>query len=129
MGTDDRKRGLLASLARSVKRSHDNLRQAEPHRFVSSNDGHMFVENVAQMLGCSVDTVRRIPRSELPASKPGKRVLYLKEDVIDYIRQNHDVSSARVTFRKQQEAAPDKSEPFDPVAMLRKRSKRGADNS
>jgi len=44
------------------------------------------IENVSCLLHCSIDTVRRIPRSELPAYRVGKSNLYLKEDVIKFVR-------------------------------------------
>lgn len=47
----------------------------------------LVVEQVAAVMRCSVDTVRRIPRDELPYSRPGLRNLYLREDVVKYVRR------------------------------------------
>ena len=44
------------------------------------------VEEVATLLRCSPDTVRRIPRDRLPAYRPGKRNLYLRDDIMRYVR-------------------------------------------
>lgn len=45
------------------------------------------IENVAHILRCSVDKARRISRHELPARKgPGKALLYLRSDVLDFVR-------------------------------------------
>ena len=42
--------------------------------------------DVERILRCSVDTVRRIPRTELPARDgPGKHLLYLRSDVLRYV--------------------------------------------
>ena len=42
-----------------------------------------FVEDVARILRCTADTARRIPRDQLRSiSGPGRRQLYLREDVI-----------------------------------------------
>lgn len=69
-----------------MQRSFDKLRKEQPHRFVTSSDNILFVENVAHMLGCGVDHVRRISKSELPAAKIGKRSTYLRSDVENYVR-------------------------------------------
>jgi len=45
------------------------------------------VEGVAKLLQCTIDAVRRIPDSHLPAHQgPGKHLLYLRDDVITYVR-------------------------------------------
>jgi len=77
---------LLASII--VKSGHvaRSLRRSQPYRFVDQASEVMFVENVAETLCTSVDFVRRIPRSKLPAAKIGLRVLYLRADVVSYIR-------------------------------------------
>ena len=48
------------------------------------------INAVALVLRCNVDYVRRIPRSELPYAKPGKRNLFLPDDVISYVRSLRD---------------------------------------
>jgi hypothetical protein len=47
----------------------------------------MTVDQVARELRCSVDSVRRIPKNELPCSRPGKVNLYDPEDVRGYVRR------------------------------------------
>ena len=44
------------------------------------------VHGVAAALRCSEDTVRRIPRAELPAYRVGKVNLYFREDVLAFVR-------------------------------------------
>lgn len=44
------------------------------------------VEDVSRLLRCAPDTVRRIPRDRLPVYRPGRRNLYLREDLIRYVR-------------------------------------------
>ena len=47
----------------------------------------LVVEDVARILRCTVDTARRIPRDQLRSiSGPGRPQLYLREDVIAYVR-------------------------------------------
>ena len=47
----------------------------------------LVTEDVARMLHCAVDTVRRIPRDELPVYRgPGRYNLYLRDDLIRYVR-------------------------------------------
>jgi hypothetical protein len=81
---------LLDRASLLVRSSYDEDRRRNPHRYLHGPDGSggafLFVENVAWMLGCGVDFVRRIPRQELPASKIGQRVLYAREDVESYVR-------------------------------------------
>ena len=44
------------------------------------------IEDVSRILHCSVDTLRRVPVSELPFYRVGKRNLYLRDDIIRFIR-------------------------------------------
>jgi hypothetical protein len=47
----------------------------------------LVIEDVARILRCTVDTARRIPREQLRSIPgPGRRQLYLREDVIAYVR-------------------------------------------
>lgn len=41
---------------------------------------------VSAILRCAEDTLRRVPYDELPAHRVGKANLYLREDVIRYVR-------------------------------------------
>ena len=41
---------------------------------------------VSAILRCSEDTLRRVPRDELPVYRVGKANLYLREEVIRYVR-------------------------------------------
>lgn len=49
---------------------------------------------VAHVMRCSLDTVRRIPSTELPFSRVGKMNLYLREDVLRYIRSQRVTGTA-----------------------------------
>lgn len=114
----------LFRLVSASQRLKEELRRREPHRFVTSADDVLFVENVAHMLGCSVDHVRRIPRIELPTSRQGRRVVYLREDVVNYIRR-HRNSGPRL--RHEKALWSDKSDAdgnYDPVAAVRCRPKK-----
>ena len=45
------------------------------------------IEEVAGILKCSIDRIRRIPRRELPArTGPGRGLLYLRVDLIAYVK-------------------------------------------
>lgn len=47
------------------------------------------VEGVAKLLQCTIDAVRRIPDSHLRAHQgPGKHLLYLRDEVIAYVRRS-----------------------------------------
>lgn len=108
----------------------DKQRAAAPDRFLDAPDGlgapHLFVENVARMLGCSVDYVRRLPPAVLPRSKIGQRLIYARADVEAFIVSRRDAGTAGyVAGRKPRaraegagEAVP--AQPFDPVSHVRK---------
>ena len=108
------------SRAEWLKRSTDNLRKNEPHRFVTPSDNVLFIENVANMLGCGVDHVRRIPKHELPVAKIGKRVTFLREDVENYVRRQRSTkilnpgSNAPVTAPLEMQTGE-----FDPIKSLK----------
>ncbi len=50
------------------------------------DDDVLTIEDVSILLRCAVDTVRRIPLEELPVYRVGKCNLYLREEVIRYLR-------------------------------------------
>ena len=53
----------------------------------SSDVDILVIEDVARLLHCSVDTLRRVPKEELPAYRgPGRKHLYLREDIIRFVR-------------------------------------------
>jgi hypothetical protein len=45
------------------------------------------IEAVADLLHCSVDTVRRIPSVELPYARIGRKNVYLLSDVLTLVRR------------------------------------------
>ncbi|MBY3137312.1 helix-turn-helix domain-containing protein [Rhizobium laguerreae] len=130
---------LLDRLGASVRASYETDRRDNPHCFTGSPDGlgteFLFVENVARMLGCGVDFVRRIPRGELPASKIGARLIYRRADVVALInlRRDQGRGAKRVPARKPLMSAqgstlqlitPDDEGVFDPVSYVRKTRER-----
>lgn len=52
------------------------------------HQGILTTEQVAAFLHCSVDTLRRIDRAQLPVYRVGKRNLYLLDEVRDYLRRH-----------------------------------------
>lgn len=116
---------LLARLAQRTRAAYDADRRANPDRFTGSADGLgpdlMFVENVARMLGCNVDFVRRIPRHALPASRVGQRLIYARADLEAYVRSQRDVGVGPTRGRGTAAlpAPANNDNGFDPVAMVR----------
>ena len=109
-------------------------RARNPDRYLASPDGmgpdFLFVENVARMLGCNVDHLRRIPRQDLPASRAGQRLIYAREDVENYIRSRRDTGTARYVAerapgKRSATVSPDDAAPvaFDPAAFARSLTK------
>ena len=58
------------------------------------------VVGVAGVLRCAEDTVRRIPRDELPVYRAGKRNLYLRDDLLRYVRSRRVGQSAADLARR-----------------------------
>jgi hypothetical protein len=51
------------------------------------------LEETSRILRCTVDTLRRIHRDELPVFRgPGRGNLYLREDVIEFVRSRRIVT-------------------------------------
>lgn len=122
---------LLQRLAEATISEYNHDRRERPERFIGSADGigpdYLFVQNVAAMLGCNVDYVRRIPRHQLPASKVGLRLIYARADVETYIGSRRDSGTARHVAarapRKLQLVATDhavRGVLFDPVACAKR---------
>lgn len=64
----------------------DTSRPFPTHTHLGADEDILVVEEVAYKLRCTVDFARRIPRSLLPAYRVGRRLLYLRDDVITYLR-------------------------------------------
>jgi hypothetical protein len=80
----------FANNSRTVKPCpglHDiRLPGSQPVQIAADPD-ILVVEDVARILRCTVDTARRIPRDQLRSIPgPGRRQLYLREDVLAYVR-------------------------------------------
>lgn len=118
--------GLMGRMVEVLRDSYDRDRRANPERFNNIHDGglgpeFLFVGNVARMLGCGVDHVRRIPRQELPASKVGTRLIYARADVERYIASRRDAGTDPALVRpRAAKALPNPHAPkFDPVAKAK----------
>jgi hypothetical protein len=71
-----------------VMKLDEDARRAEPWKFPPRNPHILTVEEVAGILHCSVDQVRRLPRDQLsPRQGPGKRAIYLHEDIMQLALQ------------------------------------------
>lgn len=71
-----------------------NARDAEAAIW-STDTEVMALEGVSRFLKCSVQAVRNIPANELPRTrKPGRRLLFLREDVIAYVRRHQTQGTA-----------------------------------
>jgi hypothetical protein len=86
---------LRISLAEKLARNDVRLRAEYPQLYWDPDV--LVVDQVAHVMRCSVDTVRRIPRSDLPYHRPGKHNLYFREDVLRYVRSRRvSVNSVNV---------------------------------
>lgn len=70
-------------------------RRKRPYLYTKPTDDILYIQNVAELLGCSVDHVRRIPRRELPAARVGPRLQFLREDVIALLRRRRDTGDGK----------------------------------
>lgn len=77
---------MIGSTTRLGRRSPE-FRAKVQRGVTGPNADILTVEGVAKLLHCTVDKVRRIPKSALAARcGPGKHVLYLRSEVMDYVR-------------------------------------------
>lgn len=60
---------------------------------------------VAELLHCTEDTLRRVPNEELPAYRVGRKNLYFREDVIRFVRSRR----VRPSLRNLQNSAGNRS--------------------
>ena len=68
---------------------HNQMRTTEnqPRSKILNDPDILEIEDVARILRCSVDKVRRIPKTELVArTGPGKKLLYHRADILDYFK-------------------------------------------
>jgi hypothetical protein len=74
----------------TVGSTHDISRAraaASTPEHIGADPDILVVEDVARILRCTVDTARRIPRHQLRSiCGPGRRRVYLREDVLVYVR-------------------------------------------
>jgi len=119
------------TLVDRMRKFDDRDRQLNPHRYVGALNGlglnWLFVENVAAMLGTTVDFVRRISREELPAAVIGKRTVYSRADIDAYITQRirrtsrHFVADRKLRIVSGEVGSIHSTSsemPFDPVAKV-----------
>lgn len=75
--------------ARVRIRSRHQAKRQRQGKELTRLDDVMTVEGVARFLHCSVQSVRNVPVTDLPKRRgPGRRILYLREDVIAYLRRS-----------------------------------------
>lgn len=81
----------------NLEKSHTN-NQTSPHQ--TCDYEFLTVEDVARLLRSTVDTIRRIPKEDLPVYRgPGRPNLYLRDDLKIFLRQrriNAPISSSLI---------------------------------
>lgn len=50
------------------------------------DDDLLDIQQAAAFLHCSVDTLRRVPRPQLPVYRPGRHNLYFRRDLVAFAR-------------------------------------------
>lgn len=110
----------------STQRSHRVRSVVRDRNRPHADPDVLVLEDVARILRCDIDTVRRIPRIVLKARKgPGRQRLYLRSDVLAYIaglpvaglREEDDLPVAIVP--------PGRVSAFDPGLMARSLGRAG----
>jgi hypothetical protein len=116
----------LLATGTAVREHQAKVRREKPYLFVTATDELLFIENVAELLFCGEDKVRRIPRSELPAVRTGKRLQYLRADVLKYASAQRD-HGGRISeeARGRRVVAAEPASAFDPIAELNAELPRG----
>lgn len=104
--------------------------QRKPSRLGPVTGDILGIVEVAAMLRCSIDTVRRIPDVALPSRVgPGKCVLYLKEDVLRFVKGLPEyggfrgADSGEAAVRRRVASASNGHVVFDPYKALAQVSK------
>ncbi len=60
------------------------------------------VQEAARILRCRVDTLRRVPRDQLPVYRgPGRSNLYLREDLRQYVRSRRILPAVSDELRRE----------------------------
>jgi hypothetical protein len=97
----------------------------KPSRLGPVTGDVLSVVEVAAMLLCSIDSVRRIPDASLPSRVgPGKCVLYLREDVLRFVRSLPEnggfrgANSGETRQRRKSATANEGRAGFDPQEAL-----------
>lgn len=74
---------------------HEARQRAREERLRRTDVEILTIEGVAELLHCSVQTARNIPTNELPRyDGPGRRLLYLREEVVRYVRSVQRINPA-----------------------------------
>jgi hypothetical protein len=80
----------FANIARTIKPRpgiHRVGLSGSLQEHIGADPDILVVEDVARILRCTVDTARRIPRDQLRSIPgPGRRQLYLRDDLLAYVR-------------------------------------------
>jgi len=80
--------GLLAKYSRILQERNEEMRRENPLAFGTRDRDVLIVEEVAAILRCSVDHVRRINQNDLPKhAGAGKQNLYLRHEVVSYVER------------------------------------------
>lgn len=59
-------------------------------------DDLLDIQQAAAFLRCSVDTLRRVPRSQLPVYRPGRHNLYFRRDLMAFARSRPAGAGAKI---------------------------------
>jgi len=89
----------------------------------------MDLQSAADYLGAKTETISQLARKgELPGAQIGKGWIFLKEDVLDFLRRRiaAETEVRRAMRESEGEALQKGNEPSQPVAVLKTRTRRRA---
>jgi len=89
----------------------------------------MDLQTAAAYLGARAETISQLARKgELPGAQIGKGWIFLREDVLDFLRKRiaEETEKRRATRDSEHNVLQKETEPVQPIAVLKPRTRRHA---
>jgi excisionase family DNA binding protein len=85
---------LETLIQHSVERAMRTVHQTEP---IDKDDQLLTVDGAAELLDCTKPTIyQKTSKGELPFMKRGKKLYFLKKDLIDYLKAGRNKTNAEI---------------------------------
>lgn len=85
---------LETLIQHSVERAMRTVHRADP---TEKDDQLLTVDGAAEFLDCAKPTIyQKTSKGELPFMKRGKKLYFLKKDLIDYLKAGRNITNAEI---------------------------------